>query len=123
MIAVVPSPAFNSGEYLANVLINRGDRGERLEKAPVTFVINGIFGEPVSGLVKQLVIPLLEKGHHVVGLGNPLGTWAIKQKPNYTVGNFDEKWVISISCERFVHGFLRAILAENKLICGVGPGA
>ena len=45
----------------------------------MTFIINGIFGEPVSGLVKQVAIQLLERGHHVVGLGNPLGTWGLKQ--------------------------------------------
>ena len=82
------SSGFDRGKYLTNILINRGDLGENLEQAPVTFIINGIFGLPVSGLVKQVAIQLLERGHHVVGLGNPLGEWGIQQKPTYTVGNF-----------------------------------
>ena len=87
-------------------------------------MINGIFGEPVSGLVRQLAIPLLEKGHHVVGLGNPLGTWAIKQKPNYTVGNFVRESEVYLDIMREVHAWLsaRGLAGEQVNLVGVSYG-
>ncbi len=88
LIIPIETEAFENGEYLANVMINRGDSGASGSPRPVSFIVNGIFGEPVSGLVKQVAQQLIERGHHVVGLGNPLGTWALKQKPTYTIANF-----------------------------------
>jgi len=87
LVVSLENNQFKYGEYLANVYINRGDLGQ-LKQAPVTFVMNGIFGSPDSGLVKQLAVQLLERGHHIVALGNPLGVWGLEQKPMYTIGNF-----------------------------------
>ena len=88
LIIPVKSSGFSSGEYLTNVLLNRGEQGQNVISAPVTIIINGIFGEPVSGLVRQIADQAIKKGHHVVGLGNPLGTWGLKQMPTYTIANF-----------------------------------
>ena len=87
VVVGLKSSGFESGEYLSNIFVNRRKTGE-LNSAPVSFIINGIFGEPMSGLVKQVANQLLARGHHVIGLGNPLGQWGIKQKPTYTMANF-----------------------------------
>ena len=105
VVAPVESEGFHEGHYLTNFLINRGEKG-KVRRAPVTFIINGIFGEPVSGLVKQVAIQLLERGHHVVGLGNPLGTWGLKQKPTYTAANFVEESQVYLDIMNKAYGWL-----------------
>lgn len=87
LVVPIKSDGFSGGRYLTHIYVNRKEKGE-VNKAQVTVIINGIFGSPTSGLVRQIAQQAMAKGHHVIALGNPLGLWGLKQIPTYTVANF-----------------------------------
>ena len=62
-----------------------------LKKAPTIVLINGLFGNPLSGVARQLAKILLDSGYNIIALGNPLGPKNIAQKPRYDLGNFIEE--------------------------------
>ena len=123
LIVPVESEAFESGNYLLNLYVNRGDFGQK-KPAPITFIINGIFGEPESGLVKQVGQQLIERGHHIIALGNPLGTWGLKQKPLYTIANFvqESEAYLSIMDEAKKWYEKRGLFSGEVNIVGISYG-
>jgi len=124
LVVGVKNEGFSSGEYLTNIFVNRGQNGE-LNIAPVTFIMNGIFGGPTSGLVKQIARHAMAKGHHVVALGNPLGSWGLRQLPTYTVANFIQESEVYLEAMRESYAWLKKhhfTSGEVNLI-GVSYGA
>ena len=80
---------YESGKVRIKIALQRNNTD--YSKAPIAIVINGIFGNQVSGLARQLGKVMLETGYHVIFLGNPLGVENIVQKPKYPLGHFIEE--------------------------------
>ncbi|MBT6326290.1 MAG: hypothetical protein HOJ35_10005, partial [Bdellovibrionales bacterium] len=95
-----------------NITFALQEREGKLIKAPAIILINGIFGNPLSGVARQLAEVMLNSGYHIIALGNPLGPKNIAQKPRYNIGDFIAEG------KAFLHNTNKAVdwlLKENLL--------
>lgn len=109
-----PNSYFDNNKFEITFILQ--EEGELIKKAPTIILINGLFGNPLSGVARQLAKILLESGYNIIALGNPLGPKNIAQKPRYDLGNFlDEGKAFYLNVKNAVGWMKKNDLIQGKI--------
>ena len=108
------NPYFDQDNFNSTFALQ--EKNGELIKAPAIVLINGIFGNPLSGVARQLAENLLHSGYHVIALGNPLGPKNVMQKPKYHLGDFNQESKAFLLNVHNAVNWLKENTYSNKLL-------